>query len=145
MAKKTTKKESLESKVEKELEIMENSNDKIESTAINADIGVVIDSVKSVDVELKSDSEEKIQEMAEKFSEALDPIKKISEKVSQITDMESLDEKINKAAPNEMQAIIQQEIENTKELIKKVEEIKNNSKTHFTSVTNWWNGMGYDF
>lgn len=143
MAKKSTKKETLEAKVERELEAMENSNDKMESTKINTSVEAMIDSINSVDVELKSDSEERIQEMVEEFSNALEPIRNISSEISSLTNTGNFNEKVSNANPHELESIIQKEIDNTKELIKKVEEIKRKNTT--TSVTNWWNGMGYDF
>jgi hypothetical protein len=63
MAKKSTKKETLEKQIEKRIEEIEASNDKIESIENKPTIETVINSINSVDIEIENDSEEQIQEI----------------------------------------------------------------------------------
>ena len=149
MAKKTTKKETLEAQIEKQVEILENSNDKIESTEINTTLETIANSINAVDTELENDSVEKIKEMAKDFTEMLAPINELSEEIDEKTSNKAtFEEQILKSNSKEnLEEVISKEIETTKELIAKAEKINNgtNTKTGFASVTNWWNGMGYDF
>ena len=148
MAKKNTKKETLETQIEKQIEIMENSNDKIESTEIQATISDIATSINNVNVDIESDSVENIKEMAKEFNKALAPFDELSAEINEQTNnMATFDDKVSKTDSIEgLETLINKEIETTKELITKVEKINNNkTQTKLTSFTNWWNGMGYDF
>ena len=85
--------------------------------------------------------------MATQITEMLEPLKKISEDISSINKTEEFNKILSTSTPEEAKAYISNEIKNTEELINKVEKIKNDitSKTKINSMTNWWNGMGYDF
>lgn len=147
MAKKTVKKMPTEAKMNEQVEQIENSPNKIDATDNTASLEDIKNSISEVDVTIESDVEENINAMATQITEMLEPLKKISEEISGINKTEEFNKILSTSTPEEAKAYISNEIKNTEELINKVEKIKNNitSKTKNISMTNWWNGMGYDF
>lgn len=147
MAKKTVKKMPTEAKMNEQVEQIENSPNKIDATDNTASLEDIKNSINEVDVTIESDVEENINAMATQITEMLEPLKKISEDISSINKTEEFNKILSTSTPEEAKAYISNEIKNTEELINKVEKIKNDitSKTKINSMTNWWNGMGYDF
>lgn len=147
MAKKTVKKMPTEAKMNEQVEQIENSPNKIDATDNTASLEDIKNSISEVDVTIESDVEENINAMATQITEMLEPLKKISEDISSINKTEEFNKILSTSTPEEAKAYISNEIKNTEELINKVEKIKNDitSKTKINSMTNWWNGMGYDF
>ena len=130
-----------------QVEQIENSPNKIDATDNTASLEDIKNSISEVDVTIESDVEENINAMATQITEMLEPLKKISEDISSINKTEEFNKILSTSTPEEAKAYISNEIKNTEELINKVEKIKNDitSKTKINSMTNWWNGMGYDF
>lgn len=147
MAKKTVKKMPTEAKMNEQVEQIENSPNKIDATDNTASLEDIKNSISEVDVTIESDVEENINAMATQITEMLEPLKKISEDISSINKTEEFNKILSTSTPEEAKAYISNEIKNTEELINKVEKIKDDitSKTKINSMTNWWNGMGYDF
>lgn len=147
MAKKTVKKMPTEAKMNEQVEQIENSPNKIDATDNTASLEDIKNSISEVDVTIESDVEENINAMATQITEMLEPLKKISEDISNINKTEEFNKILSTSTPEEAKAYISNEIKNTEELINKVEKIKDDitSKTRIISMTNWWNGMGYDF
>jgi gamma-glutamyl:cysteine ligase YbdK (ATP-grasp superfamily) len=147
MAKKTVKKMPTEAKMNEQVEQIENSPNKIDATDNTASLEDIKNSISEVDVTIESDVEENINAMATQITEMLEPLKKISEDISSINKTEEFNKILSTSTPEEAKAYISNEIKNTEELINKVEKIKDDitSKTRIISMTNWWNGMGYDF
>lgn len=147
MAKKTVKKMPTEAKMNEQVEQIENSPNKIDATDNTASLEDIKNSISEVDVTIESDVEENINAMATQITEMLEPLKKISEDISSINKTEEFNKILSTSTPEVAKAYISNEIKNTEELINKVEKIKNDitSKTKINSMTNWWNGMGYDF
>ena len=147
MAKKTVKKMPTEAKMNEQVEQIENSPNKIDATDNTASLEDIKNSISEVDLNIESDVEENINAMATQITEMLEPLKKISEDISSINKTEEFNKILSTSTPEEAKAYISNEIKNTEELINKVEKIKDDitSKTKINSMTNWWNGMGYDF
>jgi len=142
MAKKITKKVN----PEKQVEIIENSNNKIIATEESSNFENIKENIDNVDVELESNVDNNIEKITEAFNKELKPMKEITDEISKLTNNEVLNEKMSNASAKEIETYINDEIKKTKNLIEKVEKIKEhtNTKLNTGSVTNWWNGMGYD-
>lgn len=157
MAAKTTKKTA---KADKENEVKvenivvdtptvdENTN-VVESTEVSLDPEQIKENLESVDTEIKDD-DSSLEGIQKNMEEALKPLNDIVDSVSEIgTDYETINKEINKNPNDDAKA--QELIENE---IKKVESLKKKVETKINSIdnmsnsrhmTNWWNGMGYDF
>lgn len=147
MAKKSIKKETIEAKINKQVENIENDSNKIDISENIISIENIKDSINEVDVNIEHELDENIKALSEEMDEILAPVKDIADKISDIAKKgEELDSILSGSTPEEIQSYINNEIKNTEELIKKVETIKEtiNTNPKWGSVTNWWNGMGYD-
>lgn len=147
MAKKSIKKETIEAKINKQVENIENDSNKIDISENIISIENIKDSINEVDVNIEHELDENIKALSEEMDEILAPVKDIADKISDIAKKgEELDSILSGSTPEEIQSYINNEIKNTEELIKKVETIKEtiNTNSKWGSVTNWWNGMGYD-
>lgn len=157
MAAKTTKKTA---KADKENEVKvenivvdtptvdENTN-VVESTEVSLDPEQIKENLESVDTEIKDD-DSSLEGIQKNMEEALKPLNDIVDSVSEIgTDYETINKEINKN-PNDdakAQELIENEIKKVESLKKKVEsKIKSiDTMENSRHMTNWWNGMGYDF
>lgn len=157
MAAKTTKKTE---KADKENEVKvenivvdtptvdENTN-VVESTEVSLDPEQIKENLESVDTEIKDD-DSSLEGIQKNMEEALKPLNDIVDSVSEIgTDYETINKEINKN-PNDdakAQELIENEIKKVESLKKKVEsKIKSiDTMENSRHMTNWWNGMGYDF
>ena len=147
MAKKSIKKETIEAKINKQVENIENNSNKIDISENIISIEDVKNSINEVDVNIEHELDDNIKALSEEMDEILAPVKDIADKINDITKKgEELDSILSGSTPEEIQSYINNEIKNTEELIKKVETIKEtiNTNSKRGSVTNWWNGMGYD-
>ena len=124
MAKKTVKKMPTEAKMNEQVEQIENSPNKIDATDNTASLEDIKNSISEVDVTIESDVEENINAMATQITEMLEPLKKISEDISNINKTEEFNKILSTSTPEEAKAYISNEIKNTEELINKVEKIK---------------------
>jgi hypothetical protein len=148
MAKKSTKKVITEEMINEQIELIENSTDKIDVSDISTTVDDVKKSLDNVDLTIESNVEENIAKIVKEMDKALEPIKTISAEIDALgQENEVLNKKLATSSPEEIKEYITEEIKKTEQLIEKVEKIKNNTNTRtgFASVTNWWNGMGYDF
>lgn len=157
MAAKTTKKTA---KADKENEVkvestavdtptVEKKADFIESIEIELDPKQVKENLDNVDTTIK-DNDSSLEGIQKDMEEALKPLNDIVENVSEIkTDYDAINKEINKN-PNDTakaQELIENEIKKVESLKKKVETKINSidSMSNSRHMTNWWNGMGYDF
>ena len=107
------------------------------------------ENLESVDTEIKDD-DSSLEGIQKNMEEALKPLNDIVDSVSEIgTDYETINKEINKN-PNDdakAQELIENEIKKVESLKKKVEsKIKSiDTMENSRHMTNWWNGMGYDF
>ena len=120
-----------------------------EATEVNVNVEALSDSIESVDTTLPS-NETAIKEIEEKIQEELKPLQDIQSKVSEMLDgQESFNNAIAQN-PENAEAIINNELKKAEVLKSEVEKIikatdaKSKKKT-ISNMTNWWNGMGYDF
>lgn len=120
-----------------------------EATEVNVNVEALSKSIESVDTTLPS-NETAIKEIEEKIQEELKPLQGIQSKVSEMLDgQESFNNAIAQN-PENAEAIINNELKKAEVLKSEVEKIikatdaKSKKKT-ISNMTNWWNGMGYDF
>ena len=107
----------------------------IEATEVNVDVDALSKSIESVDTTLPS-NEEAIKEIEEKVSEMLEGQEAFNDAIAQ--------------NPENAEAIINNELKKAEVLKSEVEKIIKTTdakpkKKIISNMTNWWNGMGYDF
>jgi polyhydroxyalkanoate synthesis regulator phasin len=144
MAKKSTKKVELE----KQVEAIENSENKVNVDELNITTDDVVKSLEDVSLEIESKLEENINNIINEATKELTPIKEITEEIANLgTQNEELNKKLASSSIEEITEFVNDEIKKAEEIQSKLEKISEKPKTvtGFSSVTNWWNGMGYDF
>lgn len=144
MAKKSTKKVELE----KQVEAIENSENKVNVDELNITTDDVVKSLEDVSLEIESKLEENINNIINEATKELTPIKEITEEIANLgTQNEELNKKLASSSVEEITEFVNDEIKKAEEIQSKLEKINEKPKTitGFSSVTNWWNGMGYDF
>ena len=121
----------------------------IEATEVNVDVDALSKSIESVDTTLPS-NEEAIKEIEEKIQEELKPLQDLQSKVSEMLDGQEAFNDAIAQNPENAESIINNELKKAEVLKSEVEKIikatdaKSKKKT-ISNMTNWWNGMGYDF
>ena len=121
----------------------------IETTEVTVDVEALSESIKNVDTTLPS-NEETIKEIEEKIQEELKPLQDLQGKVSEMLDGQEAFNNAIAQDPENAEAIINNELKKAEVLKGEVEKIikatdaKLKKKT-ISNMTNWWNGMGYDF
>ena len=121
----------------------------IEATEVNVDVDALSKSIESVDTTLPS-NEEAIKKIEEKIQEELKPLQDLQSKVSEMLDGQEAFNDAIAQNPENAEAIINNELKKAEVLKSEVEKIikatdaKSKKKT-ISNMTNWWNGMGYDF
>ena len=106
------------------------------------------EAIDAVPVEIEH--EETIEKIAGEIVEQVTPLVEINEAKESLADSEPLKatEALIDENPDEAEKIIKDEIKKAEELKatveKKINETPKPTKKH-PNVTNWWNGMGYDF
>lgn len=121
----------------------------IEATEVNVDVDALSKSIESVDTTLPS-NEEAIKEIEEKIQEELKPLQDLQSKVSEMLDGQEAFNDAIAQNPENAETIINNELKKAEVLKSEVEKIikttdtKSKKKT-ISNMTNWWNGMGYDF
>lgn len=121
----------------------------IETTEVTVDVEALSESIESVDTTLPS-NEEAIKEIEEKIQEELKPLQELKDKVSEMLDGQEAFNNAIAQNPENAEAIINNELKKAEVLKGEVEKIikatdtKSKKKT-ISNMTNWWNGMGYDF
>lgn len=138
MAKKTTKVVAPE--------VIENeATEKIEATEVKIDVEKTIESINSVNIEIPS-NEDAINELSKSITEAVKPIEEIANTINEISNTSAkLNAEITKD-PQKAQVFVENEIKKAEEAKSKIEKIIGETKTRrISNMTNWWNGMGYDF
>ena len=121
----------------------------IEATEVKVDVDALSKSIESVDTTLPS-NEEAIKEIEEKIQEELKPLQDLQSKVSEMLDGQEAFNDAIAQNPENAEAIINNELKKAEVLKSEVEKIikatdaKSKKKT-ISNMTNWWNGMGYDF
>jgi hypothetical protein len=138
MAKKVTKKELLENN-------NENIVKEIEIEDIKTDINEIEKSLDNVDMTINSKSEENIKKIEEEIVQDLQNINEINEKIKELDiNTNEFNEKLKTLNPQETEKLIKEEISKVQTIKKEIEKI-NKIPVNSSSMTNWWNGMGYDF
>lgn len=143
MAKKSTKKVELE----KQVEAIENSENKVNVDELHITTDDVVKSLEDVSLEIESKLEENINNIINEATKELTPIKEITEEIANLgTQNEELNKKLASSSIEEITEFVNDEIKKAEEIQAKLEKISEKPKTvtGFSSVTNWWNGMGYD-
>lgn len=121
----------------------------IETTEVTVDVEALSESIESVDTTLPS-NEEAIKEIEEKIQKELKPLQELKDKVSEMLDGQEAFNNAIAQNPENAEAIINNELKKAEVLKGEVEKIikatdtKSKKKT-ISNMTNWWNGMGYDF
>ena len=121
----------------------------IEATEVKVDVDALSKSIESVDTTLPS-NEEAIKEIEEKIQEELKPLQGLQSIVSEMLDGQEAFNNAIAQNPENAEAIINNELKKAEVLKSEVEKIikatdtKSKKKT-ISNMTNWWNGMGYDF
>lgn len=144
MAKKNTKKTELKNQVE----AIENSKNKVNVDELDITTEDIVKSINDVNLEIENKMEESINSIIEEAAQELSPLKEITEEITNLgSQNEELNKKLSSSSVEEITGFINDEIKKTEELKAKLEKISEKPKTTtgFGSVTNWWNGMGYDF
>lgn len=138
MAKKVTKKELLENN-------NENIVKEIEIEDIKTDINEIEKSLDNVDMTINSKSEENIKKIEEEIVQDLQNINEINEKIKELDiNTNEFNDKLKTLNPQETEKLIKEEISKVQTIKKEIEKI-NKMPANSSSMTNWWNGMGYDF
>lgn len=121
----------------------------IEATEVNVDVDALSKSIESVDTTLPS-NEEAIKEIEEKIQEELKPLQDLQSKVSEMLDGQEAFNDAIAQNPENAETIINNELKKAEVLKSEVEKIikttdAKSKKKIISNMTNWWNGMGYDF
>ena len=121
----------------------------IEATEVKVDVDALSKSIESVDTTLPS-NEEAIKEIEEKIQEELKPLQDLQSKVSEMLDGQEAFNNAIVQNPENAEAIINNELKKAEVLKSEVEKIIKTTDTKskkkiISNMTNWWNGMGYDF
>lgn len=121
----------------------------IEATEVKVDVDALSKSIESVDTTLPS-NEEAIKEIEEKIQEELKPLQDLQSKVSEMLDGQETFNNAIAQNPENAEAIINNELKKAEVLKSEVEKIikatdAKSKKKIISNMTNWWNGMGYDF
>ena len=121
----------------------------IEATEVNVDVDALSKSIESVDTTLPS-NEEAIKEIEEKIQEELKPLQDLQSKVSEMLDGQEAFNDAIVQNPENAETIINNELKKAEVLKSEVEKIikttdAKSKKKIISNMTNWWNGMGYDF
>lgn len=121
----------------------------IEATEVKVDVDALSKSIESVDTTLPS-NEEAIKEIEEKIQEELKPLQDLQSKVSEMLDGQEAFNTAIAQNPENAEAIINNELKKAEVLKSEVEKIikttdAKSKKKIISNMTNWWNGMGYDF
>ena len=121
----------------------------IEATEVKVDVDALSKSIESVDTTLPS-NEEAIKEIEEKIQEELKPLQDLQSKVSEMLDGQEAFNNAIAQNPENAEAIINNELKKAEVLKSEVEKIikatdTKSKKKIISNMTNWWNGMGYDF
>ena len=120
----------------------------IEADNIGINIDNIVESISNVNTNIETDT--KIEEIADKIKEELKPIQEIAEKINEISTAESnFNQSISKN-PEMAEQLVKEEIQKAEQIKTELDKIINstNVKTNkkvISNMTNWWNGMGYDF
>ena len=135
------KKKTVEEPIVNEAEVIE--TDKVE---VNAE--AIIESMENVETDIKA--EVNIEEVEAKIKEELKPLQEINEQVTELAEKQKEFASTINANPEKTEEIIAEEIKRTEALKAEVEKIikttdYKNKKKSISNMTNWWNGMGYDF
>ena len=121
----------------------------IEATEVKVDVDALSKSIESVDTTLPS-NEVAIKEIEEKIQEELKPLQDLQSKVSEMLDGQEAFNNAIAQNPENAEAIINNELKKAEVLKSEVEKIIKTTDTKskkkiISNMTNWWNGMGYDF
>ena len=102
----------------------------------------VIENIENVEVELPVN--EGLKEIEEKIAEVLTPLAELTDEIANVGQVtEELNQKITES-PEAAQEYIEESIKKAETVKKKIDKVLANAETN-SNVSNWWNGMGYDF
>lgn len=135
MAKKKTT-EKTETPVKNEIEVSE----------IKVNTEDIIKSIENVDTNINVGENNTLEKIEEKIKEELKPLEDIKEKISEMNTNNVIEQAISQNTEN-AEAFLQNEIQKTEDLKKEIEKIIQKTETKrpkISSMTGWWNGVGYD-
>lgn len=142
MAKKVTKKEEIQKKVD----AIEESENKIDVSEVPFNADEIQKSIKEVSLDFENETKENIEKLAQEATEMLTPIKEITDEISKLGGLnDDLNKKLSSSTPEEVETYINEELKKVEDLQKKVEEITKTPIKKISNMTNWWNGMNYDY
>lgn len=118
--------------------------DVIDVTDITVDTEAIKESIQNVDVTLESDLDTKLVEIENRLNEEIKPLQEIKEQVTELINNKEM-EKSFEMAPEKAEEHLKREIKKAEELKAKVKTIIKDTNSRNFNMTNWWNGMGYDF
>jgi hypothetical protein len=116
----------------------------IDTTSTPVNTEAIKEAINNVDTTIKNDFEETVSKIEEQIQDEVKPLQEMKEQVKELTDSEKLDEVMSNT-PEKAEEYIKNEIKKATELKDAVQKIINNTKSKNLNMTNWWNGMGYDF
>lgn len=119
----------------------------VDASEVKIDMEALAESIKNVDTTIPS-NEESLKEIENKIIAELKPIQDLKEKVSEMVGNQEEFNKTISENPENAEAIISNEIKKAEALKTAVEKLITNTKVKtnkISNMTNWWNGMGYDF
>ena len=119
----------------------------VDASEVKIDMEALAESIKNVDTTIPS-NEESLKEIENKIIAELKPIQDLKEKVSEMVGNQEEFNKTISENPENAEAIINNEIKKAEALKTAVEKLITNTKVKtnkISNMTNWWNGMGYDF
>lgn len=135
MAKKKTS-ENTETTVKNEIEVSE----------IKVNTEDIIKSIENVDTNINVGENNTLEKIEEKIKEELKPLEDIKEKISEMNTNNVIEQAISQNTEN-AEAFLQNEIQKTEDLKKEIEKIIQKTeikRPKISSMTGWWNGVGYD-
>lgn len=107
----------------------------------------VKESIENVDTTIESNVEENIAKIAEQIKEEVKPIQEVKDQLKDFSTAQSELNEVLTNNPEKAEEYIKNEIKKVEALQANVEKIIKNTdrKLKAQHMTNWWNGMGYDF
>ena len=130
----------------KNLDVVADNTNAVEMEEVKVDVDTLAESIENVDTTLPN-NEDAIKEIETKINEELEPVKELAKKVNEATEQNTFNDAIS-VNPENAAAIIENEIKKIETLkgeVEKIMKVTDKKIGKQPNITNWWNGMGYDF
>lgn len=116
----------------------------IDASNVQIDVDALSESLNEIDTTIPFDKTE-IKNLENQIISEVKPLQDIQNKITEITTSQENFSKMVSENPENVNEIISKEIEKVETLKTEVEKIIKTNTNNKINVTNWWNGMGYDF